>query len=110
MIKEEFDKIFEEQMKVWQNYSKQGTIEWTWEIAAQDLQYQMGSLTKRILQLQNKRYDDKLTKDEIKEHIADELADIVAECLFIANGLDIDMGKAYNNMLESDKKKISERS
>ena len=50
MIKEEIDKIFEEQMKVWQNYSKQGTIEWTWEIAAQDLQYQMGSLTKRILQ------------------------------------------------------------
>ena len=40
-----------ELIETWEGYQKQGTLPWTWEIAASDLQYQIGTLTKRILQL-----------------------------------------------------------
>jgi NTP pyrophosphatase (non-canonical NTP hydrolase) len=42
--------------------------------------------------------------------MADELADIIAEAIFIADGYDIDLSKAWGDMLESDRKKIAERS
>jgi len=67
-------------------------------------------LVKRIMQYQNQRHAGGLSKKEIKAHIADELADIFAEVLFIANELDIDLEKAWADMIISDKKKISTRS
>lgn len=42
--------------------------------------------------------------------MSDELADILAEVIFVADGFGIDLTKAWNNMLESDKKKIRIRS
>jgi hypothetical protein len=36
-------------------YDTQGTTHWTWEVAAQDLGYQIGSLQKVILQIKNYR-------------------------------------------------------
>jgi len=47
---------------------------------------------------------------QIKAKLSDELADIMAEVLFIAHELDIDLHSAWDNMLASDQKKISERS
>ena len=42
----------------------------------------------------------------MKENVADELADIMAEVLFISNELNIDFNKAWEKMIESDENKI----
>lgn len=105
-----FNDLTKELLGVWKGYEKQGTKPWTYDIAAQDLQYQVGSLAKRILQLKGYRYSDLLSHKEITESLSDELADIFAEVLFIAHELDIDLGAAWERMLASDKKKIAERS
>lgn len=97
-------------VKIFNKYTKTGTVKWTYEIALLDLQYQLGSLTKRVMQLQNKRHKENLSEKEIKDKIADELADIFAETLFIAKELKVDLDKAFNKMLESDDKKIKDRS
>lgn len=91
-------------------YDRQGTVHWTYDIAATDLQYQIGNLTKAILQLRGFRYAEGLTPEEIKHRISDELADIMAEVLFIAHELDINMEQAWDTMLKSDKTKIDTRS
>lgn len=41
------------------SYDKQGTRHWTWEVCAQDLSYQIGSLHKVMLQLSGDRWADK---------------------------------------------------
>lgn len=97
-------------VRIFKIYQKQGTKKWTYDIAAKDLSYQIGSLTKRIMQMQNERYADGLTKKELKSFISDELADILAEVLFISHELDIDMHEAWENMVGSDNKKIKTRS
>lgn len=99
----------EELIKVWDTYHTQGTIPWTHETATQDLSYQIGSLNKLDLQLKNFRYREGMTEEEIKAKIADELADILAETIFIADGYGIDLYEAWEAMLGSDVKKISER-
>jgi len=96
-------------VKIFTKYTKTGTVKWTYKIALLDLQYQLGSLTKRIMQLDNQRHKEWQTEKEIKEKVADELADIFTETLFIAHELKIDLDKAFTKMLESDNKKISER-
>lgn len=97
-------------LKIFKEYEKTRTVRWTYDIAAKDMSYQVGSLIKRIMQYRNERYADGLSKKEIKGHIADELADILAEVLFISHELDIDIEKAWAGMADSDKKKISARS
>ncbi len=91
-------------------YIAQGTKKWGWESAAKDLAYQVGSLTKLMMQLTGERWADGKNKTELKAQLANELADIVAEALFIAAKLDIDMAEAWEGMLADDAKKISERS
>lgn len=66
-------------------------------------------MTKLLLQLEGIRHRDGKTDEELKAKIADELADIFAETLFIAHGLDISLEEAWGTMLQSDQKKISER-
>lgn len=94
---------------IFQAYGAQGTKDWDYDIAAHDLQYQIGKLTKGILQLKGYRYHEQLNEEQIKHNIADECADTLAEILFIAYKLDINIEAAFEAMLESDKKKISER-
>jgi hypothetical protein len=91
------------------NYQKTGTPAWDHWIAARDLPYQVGSLTKLLLQLDGTRHREGKTDKELKAKIGDELADIFAETLFIAHGLDISLEEAWDKMLQSDQKKISER-
>lgn len=91
-------------------YDQQGTARWTAETASHDLQYQIGSLAKAILQLNGKRYPEGLSEAELREAIADELADTIANVLYIAAELDIDIEAALNGMFASDQKKIEERS
>ncbi|HTE22356.1 MAG TPA: hypothetical protein VK674_04935 [Candidatus Limnocylindria bacterium] len=90
-------------------YDAQGTTHWTWQTAAQDLQYQMGSLTKIILQMTNYRWADGKDKDTLMAEFSDELSDILAEVLYIASELNIDMNEAMAAMVKSDQKKVSER-
>ncbi len=50
-------------------------------------------------------------KDEIiKAKLSDELSNILADVLFIAHELDIDLVEAWENMLKSDHDKIEKRS
>ncbi len=98
-----------EVVKIFNKYTKTGTVKWTYEIALLDMQYQLGSLTKRIMQMNGKRHKENLSEKEIKDKIADELADVFAETLFIAKELKIDLDKAFNKMLESDNQKINQR-
>jgi NTP pyrophosphatase (non-canonical NTP hydrolase) len=42
--------------------------------------------------------------------LGDELADIMADVLFVADGLGIDMYQSWDAMLNNDKRKIKERS
>ncbi len=97
-------------VKIFKKYQSQGTKMWTYETASHDLQYQIGKLSKCILQLKNYRYRENLTDDEIKENLSDELVDIMAEVLFIADELKIDLNKSWEKMIESDEDKINERS
>ncbi len=104
------DKMQQEVVEIFRKYDAQGTKTWTYEVASHDLQYQVGNLSKCILQLQNYRYREGLDESQIKDKLSDELADIMAEVLFIAHELDINLHSAWANMLDSDKKKINERS
>lgn len=63
-----------------------------------------------MLQLTGERWADGKTEAELKSQMANELADIMAEALFIASELNIDMAKPWEDMLADDTKKISERS
>jgi NTP pyrophosphatase (non-canonical NTP hydrolase) len=98
-----------EVVKIFNSYTKTGTVKWDYKIALLDLQYQIGSLTKRVMQLDNQRHKEGLTEKELKEKVADELADIFAETLFIVKELNVDIDKAFQKMIQSDKVKISSR-
>lgn len=91
------------------SYDTQGTRHWTWETAAHDLPYQVGSLHKIMLQLSKDRYDEGKTKETLEKEFEDELADILAEVLYIASERGIDMNKAMDAMVKSDQKKVRER-
>jgi NTP pyrophosphatase (non-canonical NTP hydrolase) len=95
--------------EIFKQYEKQGTLPWDYKVATTDLSYQIGNLTKAILQLQNYRYREGMNDGEIKKKAADELADILAEVLIIADDLKIDLYEAWENMVKSDHKKISDR-
>jgi hypothetical protein len=90
-------------------YDNQGTTHWTWEVAAQDLSYQIGSLHKVMLQLSGDRWADGKDKDTLEAEFRDELADIMAEVLYIASERGIDMNQAMGEMVQSDTKKVTER-
>jgi uncharacterized protein YabN with tetrapyrrole methylase and pyrophosphatase domain len=98
------------QLAVWATYPNQGTIPWTFETAIQDLPYQIGAISKIYLQMKNYRYRDGLNEAQLKERMADELADVLSEVFFIAHELNIDLEQAFNDMLSSDENKIAKRS
>ncbi len=104
------EKMQKEIVEIFFNYQGQGTKPWSYIIASHDLQYQIGNLTKYVLQLENYRYRENLSDVQIKEKLADELADILAEILFIAHELDVNIEQAWAKMLELDRKKIGDRS
>ncbi len=90
-------------------YDKQGTDHWTWEVAAQDLAYQIGSLNKVMLQLSNHRWNDGKDTQTLEENFTNELADILAEVLYIAAERNIDMNRAMDSMFEDDTRKVDSR-
>jgi hypothetical protein len=100
----------EEIIAVYKRYERTGTIPWTYTIAARDLSYQVGSLTKTVMQLEGVRHAEGKSDDELKEKIGDELADIFAEVLFIAHELGISLEDAWSQMVRSDERKIASRS
>ncbi len=90
-------------------HTKTGTTPWNYEIAAKDLMYQVGGLMKLIMQMKGERYAHGKTKEEIKIAIADEVSDILANTLFLAHDLNIDVAEAWDIMQKSDKDKVSAR-
>jgi NTP pyrophosphatase (non-canonical NTP hydrolase) len=96
-------------VKSFAKYDKQGTLHWTWETAAADLPYQVGSLSKVILQIAGKRYSEGKTKKQLDWQLRNELADILAEVLYIAHKLNIDMNKAILEMVDDDDSKVKSR-
>jgi len=96
-------------LKIYRAYEKTGTNKWTYQTALIDLQYQIGSLAKCALQLRGDRFNEGKTASQLNAAMGDELADILAEALFIAHELGIDLSEAWENMLQSDKSKIATR-
>jgi NTP pyrophosphatase (non-canonical NTP hydrolase) len=97
-------------VKSFNSYVAQGTKKWNWESAAKDLPYQVGSIAKIMQQLTNERWDEGKSETQLKDELSDELADVIACSLFIAAELNIDIDKAWQNMLKTDKHKVTERS
>lgn len=108
MNKKSLEMFTQEIITTYQSYESTGTKPWDYHIASRDLAYQVGCLTKIIMQLSGERYT-RDTPEMLKTQAADELADIFAEILFIAHELNIDMYDAWDKMIGSDDKKISER-
>jgi len=104
------EQMTDEVVKSFNSYIAQGTKKWNWESAAKDLPYQVGSVAKIMQQLTNERWAEGKTKTQLQDELSDELADVVACTLFIAAELKIDMDKAWQNMLDSDKRKVNQRS
>ncbi len=90
-------------------YDQQGTRHWTWQVAAQDLAYQIGSLNKVMLQISGDRWADSKDKVALEAEFRDELADILAEVLYIASEKGIDMNRAMDEMMKSDQDKVNSR-
>jgi NTP pyrophosphatase (non-canonical NTP hydrolase) len=90
-------------------YDAQGTNHWTWETAAADLQYQVGSLTKVLLQRSGYRYAEGKDAAALDWQLRNELADILAEVLYVSGELGIDMNQALEEMVADDTKKVAER-
>lgn len=90
-------------------YDKQGTKHWTWEVAVRDLSYQIGSLNKVILQISGDRWADNKDKKILEADFRNELADILAEVLYVAAERGIDMNRAMDEMLADDQRKVIER-
>lgn len=90
-------------------YDAQGTKHWTWETAAKDLPYQVGSLSKVLLQISGYRYAEGKDEVGLQWQLRNELADIMAEVLYIAGELGIDMNQAMAEMVDDDTKKVDER-
>ena len=98
-----------EAVATFKKYEQTGTLPWDYSIAARDLPHQVGSLTKALLQIEGLRHKKGQSEEALKAVVADELADIFAEILFIADGLNISLEQAWDGMLRSDDKKIAER-
>ena len=96
-------------VKTMRGYDKSGTKKWNAHVALFDMPVQIGSLIKAYMQYENFRFAHGMSKKELKAKMADELADIFTEVLFIAHELDIDLEEAFEKMLESDSEKISKR-
>ena len=90
-------------------YDQQGTQHWTREVAAKDLAYQIGSLNKVMLQQSNHRWSDGKDAASLEADFRNELADILAEVLYIAAELNIDMNRAMDEMMDDDQRKVTER-
>ncbi len=103
------DEMTKEVKETFNAYVAQGTKRWNWQSAAKDLPYQVGSITKIMLQLTNERWPEGKTKKQLKAELGDELADVMAEVLFMAAQLDINLEEAWQNMLKSDKRKVNDR-
>jgi NTP pyrophosphatase (non-canonical NTP hydrolase) len=108
--KKSLDEMTSHVASIFKRYEATGTKPWTYEIAAKDLAYQVGSLTKLIMQKDGERFAKGKTEKELLKDISDELSDILAEVLFIAHELNIDMHEAWEAMAQSDENKISSRS
>ncbi len=97
-------------VRTFAEYDKTGTSTWTYETATKDLVYQVGSLMKLVMQLKGERFAHNKTSEELKMGISDEIADILADTLFIAHELGINVHEAWQGMADSDKNKIEKRS
>jgi hypothetical protein len=109
MSRQSLDDITAKVVKSFAQYDQQGTSHWTWEVAAQDLIYQVGSLHKVMLQMSGSRWADKKSSSELEAQFRNELADILSEVLYIAHARGIDMNQAMSEMYTDDTTKVESR-
>jgi hypothetical protein len=95
--------------KSFAGYDAQGTRHWTWQTAARDLPYQVGSLSKVLLQLSGDRHKEGKDDKALQWQLRNELADIMAEVLYIAGELNIDVNQAMAEMVDDDTRKVADR-
>lgn len=108
-MEQQLQRMTDEIVAVYKKYEATGTKPWTYEIAARDLVYQVGSLMKLVMQRNGERFVGSEDKTMIDHRIGDELADIMAETLFIARELNIDIESSWRSMVASDESKIDQR-
>ena len=96
-------------VKNYENYLRSGTVRRDAMIASRDLTYQIGTLNKLLMQLHKQRRNDGMTEEEMKSKISDELSDIMADTLYIAHELNINMDLAWEEMIKNDTSKIEKR-
>lgn len=104
-----FNQAKEEVAGMARRYAQQGTRPWGVTQIGMDLQYQIGSLSKLLLQRDGYVHDHGLTEAEIQSLIALDIADIISLALSLADALDIDPNEAFVAQLQSDIEKIRER-
>jgi len=61
------------------------------------------------LQLEGYRWADGKDKETLEADFRNELADILAEVLYVAAERGIDMNRAMDEMVDDDQRKVSER-
>jgi NTP pyrophosphatase (non-canonical NTP hydrolase) len=90
-------------------YDNQGTRHWDTDAAMKDLAYQTGCVSKVLMQLENTRWADGKSKEDLMAQLRNELADVITDALYIANEQGCDMDLAMQEMFADDDKKAAER-
>ncbi len=96
-------------VNIGKQYPSQGTKPWDIKTNTMDLQYQIGSLSKLVLQKENYVHNHGLSKQEINSLIALDISDIISLSLIIAKEMNIDPDKVFLKQIRTDLEKIKER-
>ena len=93
----------DEQQEIVEQFCQEYNLASTPEVAALDLQSEVGELTKEIL----KSTDYGRSEPQYRGEIGDELGDVFFSLLNLANLYDIDLGGALEATLEKYKERLS---
>ena len=102
-----FKKIIEETREITKEFEKREKRKWIPETMVTELAKQLGEVSKQIMMLEGNylpRRDTDPRYAHSKEQLADELSDIFANILRIADHYQIDLEEAHLKELESGKK------
>ena len=104
-----FTTAVDDVLVIFDQYLLQGTKPWTADTACRDLSYQVGTLSKILLQLDGFVHDHGLTREEMLGAAKLDIGDILTLTLFIAHQLGINPDRAFREQLRDDIKKIRSR-
>ena len=96
-------------VRVSKQYVSQGTKPWKSNDCLMDLFFQIGSLTKLVMQQNNKVHHHGLSHDEITEGIALDIGDILSLALQLANTFGFNPDDLFTQQMKDDVAKINSR-